>query len=47
MLSTASNEKTLISKIPNIIHDENVIFAPGQGKKPVSISSNKFCEDQA
>ena len=47
MHRTASNEKTLVSKIPNIIHGENVIFAPGQGKKPVSISSNKFCEEQA
>lgn len=37
MPRTASNEKTLIFKIPNVINDGNLIFAPGQGKIPVSI----------
>ena len=37
MHRTASNETTLVSEILNIISDENVIIAPGQGKKPVSI----------
>ena len=29
----ASNETTLVSDIPNIINDENVIIALGQGKR--------------
>ena len=28
---TGSNETTLVSEIPNITNDENVIIAPGQG----------------
>ena len=47
MLRTASNETTLASKIRNIINEENVIIAPGQGKKPISILSDEFCEEQA
>ena len=30
---TASYETTLVSEIPNIINDKNVIIASGQGKK--------------
>ena len=33
MHRTASNETNLVSEIPNIINEENVIAAPGQGKK--------------
>ena len=33
MHRTASNETTLVSEIPNIINEENVLIAPGQGKK--------------
>ena len=44
---TGSNYKALVSEIPYIINDENVIIAPGQGKNPVSILSNKFCEEKA
>ena len=47
MHRTASNETTLVSEIPNIINEENVIIAPGQGKIPVSILIDKFCEEQA
>ena len=36
-----------VSEIPNIINDENVIIAPGQGKTPVSILRDEFCEQQA
>ena len=36
MCRTASNDTTLVSEIPNIINEENVIIAPGQGKKTVS-----------
>ena len=43
----ASNEANLVSEIPNIINDENVIIGPGQGKKPASILSDEFCEKQA
>ena len=38
----ASNKITLVSEIPNIINDENVIIALGQGKKPVSILAMNF-----
>ena len=47
MHRTASSETTLVSEIPNIIDEENVIIAPAQGKTPVSILSVKFCEEQA
>ena len=47
MHRTASNETTLVSEIPNIINEENVTFAPGQGENPVSIFSEEFCEEQA
>ena len=33
MHRTASNETALVSEISYIINDENVIIAPGQGKK--------------
>ena len=42
MHRTASNEKILVSGVLNIINDENVIIAPRQGKKPVSILNNEF-----
>ena len=49
MHRTGSNETTLVLEIPSIINDENVIIAPGQGKKTVSvsISNNEFWEEQA
>ena len=34
-------------EIPSMINDQNVINAPGQGKKRVSILSDEFCEKQA
>ena len=37
MYRTASNGAILVSEIPNIINHQNVIIAPGQGKKPVSV----------
>ena len=40
MHRTASNETALVSEIPNIINDENVVIVP------VSISSDEFCEEQ-
>ena len=30
---TSSNETTLVSETPSIINEQNVIIAPGQGKK--------------
>ena len=33
MHRAGSNETALVSEIPSIINDENVITAPGQGKK--------------
>ena len=47
MHRTASNETTLVSEIPNIINEQNVLIAPGQGKKTVSILRDEFCEEQA
>ena len=44
MHRTATNETTLISEIANIINEKN---APGQGKTPVSILGDEFCEEQA
>ena len=46
MHRTASNKTTLVSGIPNIINDENVIVSPRQGKKLISILSNEFCKEQ-
>ena len=46
MHRTASNETTLVSEILNIINKKNVIIAPGQGKKPLSILSDEFFEEQ-
>ena len=47
MQRTGSNETALVSEIPSIINDKNVIIAPGQEKKPVSILNDEFCEEQA
>ena len=44
---TASNETNLVSAVPYIINDENVIIAAVQEKKTVSILSDEFCEEQA
>ena len=44
---TTSNETSLVSDIPNIVKDENIIIAQGQGKTRVSILSDEFCEEQA
>ena len=42
MHRTVSHETTLVSEIPNIINEGDVIIAPGQGKKPVSILSDEY-----
>ena len=42
MHRTATNETNLISEIPNIINEENVIIIPDQGKTPVSILGNEL-----
>ena len=44
MHRTGSNETALVSEIPSIVNDENVMIAPGQGEKPVSVLSDEFCE---
>ena len=38
---SAWNETILVSKILNIINEENVIIPPGQGQKPVLILSDE------
>ena len=45
MHRTATIETTLTSEIPNLINEKNVII--GQGKSPVSILADEFCEEQA
>ena len=47
MYRIASNETALVSEVPYLINDENVIIAPGQEKKSVSILSDEFCKEQA
>ena len=47
MHRTAANGTTLISEIPNTINEENVITELVQGKAPVSILGDEFCEEQA
>ena len=47
MHRVASNETALICEIPNIVEDENLIVAPGQGKTPVPIVNDEFCEELA
>ena len=47
MYRTASNETTLVSEIPIIINEENVIIAPGQRKTPVLILKDEFYEEPA
>ena len=42
MHRTATNETNLISEIPNIINEENVIIVPGQEKTPVFILGNEL-----
>ena len=34
----------VVSEIPNIINEENLIIVSAQGKIQVSILSDKFCE---
>ena len=40
-------KQPFVSEIACIINNENVINAPGQGKKPVPILSDELCEEQA
>ena len=47
MHRTGSNKTALVSEIPSMINDENIIILQGEGKKPVSILNDEFCEDQA
>ena len=46
MNRTALNELHF-SVISNVINKEDVVIAPGQRKKPVSILDDEFCEVQA
>ena len=43
----AANETTLISEIPGIIDEDNITIAPGQGKTPLSILHDDYCEELA
>ena len=46
-MRVASNETLLISHIPCAQDEENVTIAPGEGQKPLSILSDKYCEELA
>lgn len=37
----------MISKIPHAVDDDMLVVAPGEGKKPLSIISDKNCEELA
>ena len=47
MHKTGWNETALISEIPSNFNNEIAIIALGLGKKPVSVLSIEFCEEQA
>ena len=42
----APNEIALISEIPGIIDEDNITVAPGQGKSPLSILRDDYCEEK-
>ena len=42
---TPSMKTTLVSEIPSACEmEEGIVVAPGEGKKPLSILNDKFCE---
>ena len=43
----AASETTLISEIPGIIDEDNITIAPGQGKTPLPILRDDYCEELA
>ena len=46
-LRVGSNESMLVSNIPYAIDEEYITIAPGEGKKPLSMLSDKNCEELA
>ena len=43
---TPSMETTFVSEIPSVCEmEEGIVLTPGEGKKPVSIPNDKFCEE--
>ena len=46
-LNSTSNETVLVSEVPNIVQNENLIVAPGQGKSPISVFNDSHCEELA
>ena len=46
-MRVGSNETLLISHIPCVQDEENFTIAPGEGQKPLSILSDKYCEELA
>ena len=43
----AASETTLISEILDIIDEDNIAIAPGQGKTPLPILRDDYCEELA
>ena len=46
-LRVGSTETMLISTIPYSVEEENVIIAPGENKKPISLLLGQYCEEFA
>ena len=46
-IRAAGYKTTLVSQVPRIIEDDNVIMAPGPGKTPVSELNHGHCEELA
>ena len=42
-----ANETALINNIPYQINDDNIVIAPGQGKRPLSLINDENCEELA
>ena len=44
---TSGNETELISEVPNTVENENLIVAPDQEKRPISVLNDNICEELA
>ena len=42
-----ANETALISTVPCQLSDDDIVISPGQGKKPLSLTRDKNCEELA
>ena len=42
---TATDETSLISEVPHLVDENNIVLAPGQNKTSLSILSDNHCEE--